>query len=87
MAFPNGAGGREGASSLHLLPIERFLSPESTGQGPGFPNQEHLGGERLSRDNEGVALESGNAFGQQRGSLGGPCPWLSPILLPVSKYE
>lgn len=35
----------EGASSPHLLPIECFLSPEPTGQRPGFPNQEHLGEE------------------------------------------
>lgn len=30
-------------------------------------------------------LQFGKAFGQQGGPVKGPCPWLSPILLPASK--
>lgn len=55
VAFPNGAGGGEGALSPHLLPIECFLPAEPTGQSPGSPNQEHLGGEALSRERRGGA--------------------------------
>lgn len=66
VAFPNGAGGRKGASSLHLLPIECFLSPEPTGLSPGSPNQEHLERRQLKRDKKREAgLQFGKGCGQQ----------------------
>lgn len=84
VAFPNGAGEGGRALSPHLLPIERFLPAEPPGRGPGSPNQEHLGEAALSRERRGGATVW-ESFGEQEGSLEGPCPWLSPILPPAAR--
>lgn len=76
----------EGTLSLHLLPIECFLSPESIGLSPGSQNQEHLGEEAAEqgRGEREVVLQFRKTFGQQ-GVSRGSCPWLSLILPSASK--